>query len=119
LVDTPERALSCGSARARMLRGDLLAPGEEKELTPLFRDPATGKEMAHTWAGALLREALIAVGQAEVATGQYSLRRGGGITCPHVRGTGAATVMPATCFPFVTAVKRRRLRWPSLIRDRL
>ena len=93
LVDANERALSCGTALAHMLLGDPLAPGEERELTPLFRDPATGKEISYSWAAALLREALIAVGHAEVAAGPHSLRRGGGTAAGAVGGRYVSACM--------------------------
>ena len=53
---------------------------------PLFRDPTTGVEMTYAFADALLRRALIAVGHADVANGQHSLRRGGGTAACAVGG---------------------------------
>jgi hypothetical protein len=93
LVDKDERSLSCGTALARMLVGDPLAPGEDPTQVPLFRDPKTGKEMSCAWAASLLREALVAVGHADVATGQHSLRRGGGTAAGAAGGRYVAACM--------------------------
>ena len=91
-VDGTPDALSCGAAVHAMLLGDPM-PGVPPEQVPLFRDPATGRELSYTVARIQFAYCLRLAGYPELARGLHSLRRGGATAAAAVAGDFAAGAM--------------------------
>jgi hypothetical protein len=88
LVDLAPDSLSAGAAVARMLAGDPVLRLDPAQV-PLFRDPATGRELTYRAAKTEFKYYLVLAGYPDLAGGMHSLRRGG------------ATAATALSSPFV------------------
>ena len=75
-LDRSERSLSAAAAVVAMLEGDPSTRKEDPQV-PLFRDPATGRELTYAFASSELRRLLEAAGEIALAHSLHSPRRGG------------------------------------------
>jgi len=91
VIDTSPNALSAGAAIVHMLKED---PNSGDNLnTPLFRDPATKKEILYQDAAVALKAILRRAGLHELASGLHCLRIGGTTAVCAAKGGGEALAM--------------------------
>jgi len=87
IIDKHPNALSAGAAILHMLKED---PNTERsELVPLFRHPATKREISYKDAAEALKEALKLAGLHNLASGLHCLRIGGISAVCAAKGGGA------------------------------